>query len=57
MKQLREMSLSENKITKLPTTFYKLIKLHTLRLDNNPNLKDPTPEVMMAGNSYCNILN
>ena len=49
LKRLREISLDWNLINTLPLTFYQLRRLKTCRVDGNPNLGDPPPDVCVLG--------
>lgn len=49
MKRLKELCIGYNQIRRLPGTFYKLSHLMTLRLEGNPDLDDPSGDIIAKG--------
>lgn len=60
MSHLQELSLDYNDIKRLPVDFYKLESLKILRIEGNPRLDDPPPEIIAQGAEatvgYCRAL-
>ena len=49
MTKLKELSLDYNLLSMLPQSVHKLKRLRILRIEGNPMLTDPPPEVVGKG--------